>query len=52
MLRKILIWGGIIFGLYFIAFQPEAAADVVKSLGGFVADIGRGLVTFVTELFT
>jgi hypothetical protein len=50
MLKKILIWGGAIFALYFIAFQPEAAADVVRSLGGLVVDFFAGIGEFISNL--
>ncbi|HWH00219.1 MAG TPA: hypothetical protein VNV66_13055 [Pilimelia sp.] len=50
MVKKILTWGGIAFLLFFIAFRPESAADVFKSLGSTVADIGQGLGDFVSSL--
>lgn len=50
MAKKFLTWGGIAFLLFFIAFRPEAAADVFKSLGSTLADIGEGFGDFVSSL--
>lgn len=51
-LKKLLTWGGIAFLIFFIAYQPEGAADVFKSLGGGIKDIAVGLATFFGELFS
>ena len=50
MVKKILTWGGLAFLLFFIAFRPDSAAEVAKSLGGTLNDIGQGLGDFVSGL--
>ncbi|HEU4425582.1 MAG TPA: hypothetical protein VFR67_23860 [Pilimelia sp.] len=50
MVKKILTWGGLAFLVFFVAFRPDSAADVAKTLGGGVADLARGLGDFVTSL--
>jgi hypothetical protein len=50
MIKKVLTWLGIAFLIFFIAFNPNSAADVFSSLGGTIADIARGFGTFFTNL--
>jgi hypothetical protein len=50
MLRKVLIWGGIAFVVFFIAFRPGAAGDAVKALGNVAADIFQGVGDFFGSL--
>ena len=50
MIKKVLTWLGIAFLIFFIAFNPNSAADVFSSLGGTIADIARGFGTFFTKL--
>ena len=50
MVKKILTWGGIAFLIFFVAFRPESAADVFKSLGGRIMDIAQGFGDFFTSL--
>lgn len=50
MLKKFLTWGGIAFLLFFIAYRPDAAASVFKSLGSGVVDIAQGVGDFFTSL--
>jgi hypothetical protein len=50
MVKKILTWGGIAFLVFFIAFRPDSAADVAKSLGGGIVDIAQGFGDFFTNL--
>ncbi|GAB2946804.1 hypothetical protein ACWDV4_02790 [Micromonospora sp. NPDC003197] len=50
MVKKVLTWGGIAFLIFFIAFRPNSAADVFKSLGGGIVDIAQGFGEFVTNL--
>lgn len=52
MVKKILIWGGVAFLIFFIAFRPDSAANTVKALGGAVADIARGGWDFLGYLFS
>lgn len=50
MVKKILTWGGIAFLVFFVAFRPTAAADVVKTLGNTLVDIAGGVGDFFSSL--
>lgn len=50
MVKKIATWGGIAFVIFFVAFRPTAAADVVKTLGSTLVDIGSGVGDFFSSL--
>ncbi|HEX8627753.1 MAG TPA: hypothetical protein VF755_06235 [Catenuloplanes sp.] len=50
MVKKALTWLGIAFLIFFIAFNPEQAANVFQSLGGTIADIAQGFGAFFTNL--
>ncbi|NUT21454.1 MAG: hypothetical protein HOV77_19945 [Hamadaea sp.] len=50
MVKKILVWGGLAFLIFFVAFRPDSAANVVKSMGGTVMDIAQGVGDFVSSL--
>jgi len=50
MVKKVLTWGGIAFLVFFVAFRPDSAADVAKTLGGGIMDIAQGFGDFFTNL--
>jgi hypothetical protein len=50
MVKKVLTWGGIAFLIFFVAYRPDAAANVFKSLGGGLVDIAQGFGDFFTGL--
>lgn len=50
MLKKVLVWGGIAFLVFFVAFRPGAAADVVGALGRTAADIFVAVGQFFNSL--
>jgi hypothetical protein len=50
MVKKVLTWGAIAFLVFFVAFRPNSAAQVVKSLGGGIMDIAQGFGDFFTSL--
>ena len=50
MVKKVLTWGGIAFLVFFIAYRPQSAAEVFKSLGGGVVDIASGVGDFFSSL--
>lgn len=50
MVKKILVWGFVAFLIFFVAFRPSAAADVVKSLGSTIMDIAQGFGDFFSNL--
>ena len=50
MVRKVMTWGFLAFLLFFIAFRPDAAGDVLKWIGGGIADVAQGLGHLFTDL--
>lgn len=50
MLKKVIVWGGIAFVVFFVAFRPAAAADFIGTLGSVVGDIFRGVGDFFRGL--
>jgi len=50
MLKKVVIWGGIAFVVFFVAFRPGAAGDVVRTLGSVAVDILTGIGGFFERL--
>jgi hypothetical protein len=52
MVKKVLTWGGIAFLIFFVAYRPQNAAQVFKSLGGGIRDIAVGFGDFFSSLVT
>ncbi len=50
MIKKVLTWGGIALLIFFIAFRPQSAAEVFKSIGSSIMDIATGFGDFFTNL--
>jgi hypothetical protein len=50
MVKKILVWFGVAFLIFFVAFRPTAAANVVKSLGNTAMEIAQGFGDFFSKL--
>jgi hypothetical protein len=50
MVKKVLTWGFVAFLIFFIAYRPESAAAVFKSLGGGLVDIATGVGNFFSSL--
>ena len=50
MIKKVLTWCGIAFLIFFIAFNPNSAAQVFSSLGSTIGDIAEGFGQFFTQL--
>jgi len=50
MLKKILTWGAIAFLVFFVAFRPGAAGDVVGQLGNVAGDVFMGIGRFFSSL--
>lgn len=50
MPKKILVWGGIAFIVFFVAFRPSAAHDVIMTLGNVAGDIFHGVGDFFDGL--
>ncbi|WP_250797884.1 hypothetical protein [Micromonospora phytophila] len=51
-MRKLLFWGFIAFLIYFMAFRPEGAAEMFKSIGAGLMAMFQGLGDFMTSLMT
>lgn len=50
MVKKVLTWGGIAFLIFFVAYRPQNAAQVFKSLGAGIMDIATGFGDFFSSL--
>ena len=50
MVKKILTWSLVAFLIFFIAYRPQSAAAVVKSLGSGIMDIASGFGDFFSNL--
>jgi hypothetical protein len=51
LVKKILTWGVVIFLIFFMAFRPEAAADMFRSVGAVLMALTQGLGDFFSRLF-
>lgn len=51
-LKKLLAWGSIAFLIYFIAFRPEGAAQMFKTIGVALMAIAQGVGDFLTSLMS
>jgi hypothetical protein len=50
MVKKVLTWASVAFLVFFVAYRPASAAQVVKSIGSGIVDIGAGFGDFFTRL--
>jgi hypothetical protein len=50
MVKKVLTWGGVAFLIFFIAYSPQSAAEVFRSIGESLMDIATGFGDFFTNL--
>jgi hypothetical protein len=50
MVKKVLTWGLVAFLIFFVAYRPESAAAVFKSLGSTLVDIATGFGNFFSTL--
>jgi hypothetical protein len=51
MVKKVLTWGSIAFLIFFVAYRPQSAANVAKSIGSGIMDLATGFTDFFTNLF-
>ncbi|WP_170286307.1 hypothetical protein [Micromonospora olivasterospora] len=51
-MKKLLAWGSVAFLIYFMAFRPEGAAQMVKAIGAGLMAMAQGLGDFLTSLMT
>ncbi|MBA3489934.1 MAG: hypothetical protein H0T78_10435 [Longispora sp.] len=47
MMKKIVTWGGLAFLVFFIAYQPDAAAGVAGKLGDTIGEVLSGMGDFL-----
>ena len=52
MAKKILRWGGIAFLVFFVAYSPKSAANIVNTLGSSLLDLAKGFGEFFSTVFT
>lgn len=50
MLKKVLMYGGLAFVIFFVATRPQNAAQVLKSIGGGLKDIAVSFGDFFASL--
>jgi hypothetical protein len=50
LIRKLFFWGFVIFLIFFMAFRPEAAAEMFKAIGAGLMAIMQGFGDFFTGL--
>lgn len=49
-LKKTLTYSSLAFVVWFVAARPDAAAKVVRGLGGVIAGLGNGFGDFFTRI--
>lgn len=49
-MKKLLIWGAVAFLVFFVAFRPESAGNVVTTIASTIGDIGSGFASFISNL--
>ena len=49
-MKKILTWAAVAFLVFFVAFRPESAGNVVTTIAGTIGDIGSGFASFISNL--
>jgi hypothetical protein len=52
MVKKILLWGGLIFLILFVAYNPGDAAEVFKAVGRGLISMAQGFGDFFAQLAT
>ena len=50
MVKKVLTWGGIAFLIFFVAYRPQNAAAVAKTIGSGIMDLATGFGDFFSSL--
>lgn len=50
MLKRVLVYAGITFIVFFVAFKPAAAGSAVKKLGETFVDILQGIGDFFSGI--
>ncbi|UWZ40839.1 hypothetical protein Drose_21485 [Dactylosporangium roseum] len=52
MPKKILRWGGLAFLVFFVAYRPQSAANIVSTVGGGLLDLANGFGEFFSTVFS
>jgi hypothetical protein len=52
MVKKILRWGGLVFLVYFVAFRPQSAANLVNMIGSGLLSTASGIGDFFSKVIT
>ncbi|MEH0939207.1 hypothetical protein [Micromonospora psammae] len=52
LVKKLLLWLGAFFLIYFMAFRPDGAAEMFKAIGAGLMALAQGLGDFLTSLMT
>ncbi|MEV0807011.1 hypothetical protein [Micromonospora sp. NPDC050200] len=52
VVKKLLLWGGVAFLIYFMAFRPDGAAQMCKSIGAGLMAMAQGFGDFLTRLMS
>ncbi|MER7164876.1 hypothetical protein ABT336_02195 [Micromonospora sp. NPDC000207] len=52
VVKRVLAWGLLAFLIYFLAFRPDAAAEMFKAIGAALVAMAQGLGDFLTGLMT
>ncbi|MFU8875224.1 hypothetical protein [Micromonospora sp. SL4-19] len=52
LLKKLLTWGFVGFLIFYMAFRPNGAAQLCKSIGAALMMIAQGLGDFLTGLMS
>jgi hypothetical protein len=50
LIKKLLLWGFVFFLFFFMAFRPEAAAELFKGIGAALMAVFQGFGDFFTSL--
>ncbi|MEU7851980.1 hypothetical protein AB0B69_31770 [Micromonospora parva] len=50
--KKLLTWGSVAFLIYFMAFRPDGAAQMFRTIGAALIAMFQGLGDFLTSLMT
>ena len=50
MVKKILKWGGLAFLVFFVAYRPHSAADIVSNVGNGLLHIANGVGEFFASV--
>ncbi|MBT8224925.1 MAG: hypothetical protein HKP61_11410 [Dactylosporangium sp.] len=50
MVKKVLTWGSIAFLIFFVAYRPQSAANVFRTLGSSIVDVAGGFSEFFASL--